>query len=144
VTLTLNWLKISSFNMHTSLQMCVPVVNCQKSCLSFSRTALFHNEPAWLSGFWSRKHQSIPQHQTASTSDWWHKIPVALSIACLPLPVVCSNCEKLTPQFLRRTVHWQLAKLTFYEFATAVSFDLRRTFNFKQEVDILIVGENEL
>jgi len=76
-----NVLKISSFILHTSLQMRVPLVNCQESSWSFCRTALIHAVFTTLSGFWSRQYQSS-LHQTTPNLIRWHTLSVASSIGC--------------------------------------------------------------
>jgi len=84
-TLSQNWLK--AFDLHTSSQMCVLLVNCRESSLSFSRTELSHTEPATLYGFWSTY-----QHSSTSWSTQWSTLSVAPPNTMSTTPV-CSQCQ---------------------------------------------------
>ena len=51
LTLSHDFLKISSFNPHATLQMHVLLVNCRKSSLYFDRTVLSHAGTVTLISF---------------------------------------------------------------------------------------------
>jgi len=81
-----NLLKICSFNLITSSQMCVPLVNCWESSLSFSRTALSRIEAATWSDFWSRQHHNSyhqikwTRHQLSGLHYMWHRPTACLCV----------------------------------------------------------------
>ena len=87
-----NLLKISSFDLHTSLQMCVPLVNCRESSLCFSRTALSYTEPTTLHCLVSRA-GNITAYITRSNSSNINSVEYTIcGIAhSMPTSSVCSK-----------------------------------------------------
>jgi len=80
-----NLLKVSLFKLPTSSQMCMPLVNCQESSLSFSSKALSHTQPTSLPGL-------LSPDQTALTSTQWTTLSVSSPNSMSTSPV-CSRCQ---------------------------------------------------
>jgi len=99
-------LKISSFDLHTGLQMCVPLFYFQES---FSSSAGQRSPTQCLRECLISGAGNITHHQTTPTSLWWHTLPAAISTACLPDWMCFQNVEAVSAGRLVRheTYHWQ-------------------------------------
>jgi len=100
LTLWQNLLKMCSFNLHTSSQLRVPLVNCRESS-NLSAGQCCHTQSLWhclVSGA-----GNIPSDQIVHTTTQWTTVSVALPNSMTTSPV-CSKCQWTEAASIRRLV----------------------------------------